>query len=250
VGVKLGALVTAAAVAGLGTALAAPAAVVSASGCGAGANGQQGYAYAGHQATSIAYGVRATITPLEAASVSAGHVAAWVGVGGAGSGPGGVDEWLQAGVASLPGSPAVVYTEITRAGGAPRFIELGGNVQPGQSHDLAVLEIRGRPNWWRVWLDGAAATGPIHLPGSNGTWKPMATAESWNGGEHVCNSFAFRFDQIDVAAHPGGSWQTFVPGYRFLDRGYALRQLRPAPRNPRIVSTDALHEFAFEADSL
>ena len=55
--------------------------------CGAGANGSQGYAYAGHQATTVAHGIRATITPTAQANVIAGHVAGWIGVGPNGTAP-------------------------------------------------------------------------------------------------------------------------------------------------------------------
>ena len=248
-GVKLAAFVAAAALTVPGTVLAAPVSH-SATGCGSGANGSTGYAYAGRQAMHIAHGVRATITPLAAATVHAGHVAAWIGVGGRGDGPGGSDEWLQAGIASLPGESTLVYAEIERPGSAPTFVSLLENVQPGQSHRIAVLEIKSRPNWWRVWLDGAPATDPIHLIGSSGRWKPIATAETSNGGQQVCNSFAFRFDTVGVAASRGGSWQTFAPGYRFLDRGYRLTQLRPAPNGTRLSATSAIRPYAFEARSL
>ena len=116
-GVKLAILLATAVFAVPGTVLAAPA-VSGAAGCGSGANGSDGYGYAGLQATRIAHGVRATITPLAAPTVHAGHVAAWIGVGGRGAGPDGVDEWLQAGVASLPGSSPFVYAEVVRAGAA------------------------------------------------------------------------------------------------------------------------------------
>ena len=43
--------------------------------CGAGANGSQGYAYAGHQASRVAHGIRATITPTASPNVVSGHVA-------------------------------------------------------------------------------------------------------------------------------------------------------------------------------
>ena len=56
------------------------------------------------------------------------------------------------------------------------------NVQVGESHRLAVLEMNRRPGVWRVWVDGKPATDPVVLPGSHRIWKPIATAESWNGG--------------------------------------------------------------------
>jgi len=249
VSVKLAAFIAAAALTVPGTVVAAPA-PPGATGCGAGANGPAGYAYAGRQATQIAHGVRATITPLSLPTVLAGHVAAWIGVGGRGDGPGGSDEWLQAGIATLAEGPPLVYAEIARAGGAPTFLSLLEDVPVGQPHRVGVLEIKGRPNWWRVWLDGAPVTAPIHLSGSSGRWKPIATAETSTGSARVCNSFAFRFAEVGVAAALGGSWQVFMPGYRFLDRGYRLDQLRPVPPRTRTSATDAIKPYAFDARSV
>jgi len=246
-GMKLAVLVAAAALTVPGTASAKAA---FATDCGSGANGKSGYAYAGRQTTRVAHGIRATITPLEAPTVRGGHVAAWIGVGGRGEGPGGADEWLQAGIASLPGGAPLVYAEFVRAGGKPQFVSLREGVEAGQPHRIAVLEMKGRPNWWRVWLDGATATPPIHLAGSTGRWKPIATAETSGDGAQVCNAFAFRFEQVGVAASLGGSWQTFTPGYRFLDRGYRLSQLRPAPGGARVTSSDPIRPYAFDARSL
>ena len=248
-GVRFAAFVAAAAFAVIGTVRATPAVAAGATGCGSGANGSSGYAYAGHQATTTAHGVRATITPLALPTVAAGHVAAWIGVGGPNGGPNGADEWLQAGVGALAGGSPFVYVEYARGGAGRTFLDLRDDVKAGESHKLAVLEVKGRPNIWRVWVDGAPATRPIYLAGSSGRWKPTATAEAWNGGRTVCNTFAFRFDHIDVAAAPGGSWATFKPGYRFLDRGYSLHQLLPAPKDTRVPAGDLLRPFAFEAAS-
>ena len=81
----------------------------------------------------------------------------------------------------------------------------------------------GKPNWWRVWLDGQAVTEPVLLADSTDRWRPIATAESWNGGRAVCNSFAYRFDGVAVASAKGGSWRPFTPGFTFQDRGFAVR---------------------------
>jgi len=215
-----------AALAGLGSARAQAEGV----GCGAGTNGSNGYAYAGHQSTSIAHGIRATITPTASASVAAGHVAGWVGV------------------ASIPDTPAMVYAEITRPGRDPQFIPLVQNVRVGESHKVAVLEIAGRSNWWRVWLDGKPATDPILLAGSTNRWRPIATGESWNGGESVCNRFAFRFEGVAVAGSAGGAWQPFTPGYLFQDRGFGVKQLSPS--GARSLSATAPTPYAFEASSV
>jgi hypothetical protein len=216
--------------------------------CGAGANGSQGYAYAGHQATAVSHGIRATITPTAPANVAAGHVAGWIGVGGPGQGANGQTMWLQVGVASIPDTPTMVYAEITRPGREPQFVQLLQNVRVGESHKVAVLEIAGRPNWWRVWLDGKTATDPILLEGSSNRWRPIATGESWNGGESVCNRFAFRFDGVAVAGSPGGAWHPFAPGYLFQDHGFGVKQLSPS--GARALSGGTPTPYAFEASSL
>ena len=218
--------------------------------CGAGANGSQGYAYAGHQATRIAHGIRATITPTAPANVISGHVAGWIGVGGPGQGANGQTLWLQVGVASIPNTPTMVYAEITRGGQDPVFVPLVQNVQVGESHKVAVLEMSGRPNWWRVWLDGKPATDPVLLENSTNRWRPIATAESWNGGRAVCNSFAFRFDGVGVAASTGGSWRPFNPGFKFQDRGFGVKRLSATPGSQRTLSGGAPQPYAFEASSL
>lgn len=224
-------------------------AAASASACGSGANGLAGYAYAGFQATGVSSGVRATITATRAPSVQAGHAAAWVGVGGRQAGANGETMWLQTGIAALPNTPAMVYAEITRAGREPVFLPLLQDVQVGERHRLAVLEMNGRPGVWRVWVDGKPATDPVVLPGSHRIWKPIATAESWNGGGATCNSFGFRFERVGTAQSLGGSWRTFAPGYTFRDRGYVVRQLRPAPAGQRTLSSDPIQAYAFDAAS-
>jgi len=218
--------------------------------CGAGANGSQGYAYAGHQATNIAHGVRATITPTAAANVASGHVAGWVGVGGPAQGANGKSLWLQVGVASMPETPTMVYAEITRGDQDPVLVPLLQDIQVGESHRVAVLEMSGRPNWWRVWLDGTAVTEPVLLENSTNRWRPIATAESWNGGREVCNTFAFRFAGVGVATATGGSWRPFTPGFEFLDRGFAVKRLSAPPSAQRTLAGGAPAPYAFEASSL
>ena len=95
---------------------------------------------------------------------------------------------------------------------APEFIPVEEGVAFGRPHKLAVLEMAGRPGWWRVWVDGQAVTDPVRMRGSSGRWAPIATAESWNAGTPACNAFGFRFERVSVSYGGGGSWRPFVPG--------------------------------------
>lgn len=219
--------------------------------CGSGEHGGAGYAYAGHQAATVSHGIRATVTPIVEPNVLAGHVAGWIGVGGPGEGPNGVSEWLQVGVSSMPGRPVTVYTELVVPGREPVYTPLIEGVRVGEHHSLALLEVQGLPGWWRVWVDGRPVTKSIHLPGSNGRWQPIVTAESFNDNKGVCNSFGFRFERVGVARTLGGSWRPFVPGYDFLDRGNAIRPLRAdAASTVRTLAAEPVTPYAFEAVSV
>jgi hypothetical protein len=184
--------------------------------------GRAGYSYAGFASAARAHGVRADVTAVHEPAVANGHVAAWVGVGGVGEGPGGSDSWLQVGVSAVAGlADSGLYYEVVRPGQAPRYAYLG-EVRAGETHDVAVLEVNRRPGTWRVWVDGQARTPPIVLPGSSGRWRPIVTAETWDGGRRVCNRFDFSFGRVRVAAGLGGSWRPFVGGQRFEDPGYRV----------------------------
>jgi hypothetical protein len=234
-------------------ALAGASTTATAGGACGDAVGDNGYAYAGHQATYRGHGVRATLTLLREPSVAAGHIAGWVGVGGPGQGADGEDAWIQAGVASMPGMDPFIYAEITRGGGDPEFILIEQGVPVGRSHRVAVLEMAGRPGWWRVWVDGQTVTQPVRLRESSGRWAPIATAESWNGGEAACNGFSFRFERVSVAYGGGGAWRPFVTAHRFLDGGYKLHDLASAPAEAsaygRNLASYGVVPYAFVAAS-
>jgi hypothetical protein len=219
----------------------------------AGPSRSGGYTYAGHQSDTNGHGVRATIAVTRALSVPAGHVAGWVGVGGPGQGANGGDAWIQAGVASLPGMEPFIYAEVTREGREPEFRLIEEGVAVGRSHRVAVLEVAGRPGWWKIWIDGQAVTEPVRIAGSSGRWAPIATAESWNGGEAQCNSFAFRFERVSVAYGGGGAWRPFVPGGHFRDGAYTLRDLAAAPATAdayrHTQASGAVLPYAFVAAS-
>ena len=130
-------------------------------GAGAAGCGAASYSYAGLQAAERGHGVRATITVLDAPRVEKGHVAAWVGVAGR-------TQWIQVGVSGFEGSPTSnLYYEISRAGRAPQYFEVEPDIAPVATRTVAVLEVRGHPNWWRVWVNGRPVSKAVHLAGSH-----------------------------------------------------------------------------------
>ena len=181
-----------------------------------------GYSYAGVQSPSSSYGVSGTIAMLTAPAVANGHVAAWVGVGGAGLGPGGSDEWVQVGIARDAGAGDTLYYEVKRPGDTTAQYVALGPVAAGETHKIAVLERGGRRDAWHVWVDGARVSPALVLPGSHGAFQPIATAESWDGGASVCNRYAYSFGDLAVATTPGGSWQPFQLAHVLRDPAYQL----------------------------
>lgn len=178
----------------------------------ASACGPDGYSYAGIAAPVRAFGISATVTPLEGFDVLTGHVAGWVGVGGPGLGSNGTDEWLQIGFSGFPGIAGNdIYYELTLPDRQPTYRQLAAGLPAGKPARVAVLEMKGRPNVWRVWLNDKPVSGPIYMPGSHGSWAPIATAESWDGaGGGACNGFLYSFQQVSIATAPGGGWQRLV----------------------------------------
>jgi len=200
---------------------------VPAGGRAATACGSSSYSYAGLLATYEHYGVSATISPLGTPTVRGGHVAAWVGVGGVGMGPGGSDEWLQAGISVEPGRGSALYYELTLPRQKARYVMLKGHLPLDRSYRVAVLESRQRHGSWAVWVNGSRVSRLIHLPGSHGAWRPVATSESWNGGVGACNRFKFAFSHVRVAARPGGAWTPMIA--RVLDGpGFTVSRRTPA----------------------
>ena len=180
--------------------------------------GTAGYSYAGIQSPAGAFGVGASITPLSAASVTSGHIAAWVGVGGPDQGPQGKGEWLQAGLVAFPGTQTgELYYELALPGSSPTYHQLAGGWPFDKPVRIAVLETRARPNFWRVWVDGVAVTAPIALPESHDRFRPMATAESFDVGTATCNTFLYRFHDVAIARSAGGSWRSLTGGYPISD---------------------------------
>jgi hypothetical protein len=187
-----------------------------------------GYSYDGVQSPGRAYGVSATLALAARSVVSNGHVAAWIGVGGAGLGPGGSDEWVQAGIAHDAGGLDVLYYEYKQPGDAVATYVRLAVVSPGESHDVVVYERAAQRDSWRVMVDGNKVSDPISLPGSHGRFQPVATAENWDGGvAGSCNAYAFDFSNLAVRAQYAGAWQAFDLSRVLRDPAYAIK-LRPS----------------------
>jgi len=184
--------------------------------------GLPGYSYAGLGGMSVASGIGADISLNAPSRVQAGHVAVWVGLGGYGAGRNGTDAWIQAGIITKAGFASTLYYEVTRPGYKPDLVELAP-ARLSHSYRIVVRELK-RPGWWRVYVDGRAVTRPISLPGSHARWEATATAESWDGGEVVCNRFDAGFRSLEVRSS-GGTWLPFgrsvtleAPGYSVATR--------------------------------
>lgn len=186
--------------------------------------GQGTYAYAGLGGRDTASGVSATIVPTAIPTVRAGHVDGWVGVGGPGMGPRGTDEWIQVGLTSVPNeAQSSVYYEIVRPGHSDVTRKLRSVVRVGEVHRFAVRELAGRPGWWRVWLDGAAASAPVFLPASHARWTAQAVGESWAGmTSGLCNAYAYGFTNVAFASARDGVWSAFHRVQLFQSANYLL----------------------------
>jgi hypothetical protein len=195
--------------------LAAPQPAVSAAGC------QSGYSYAGVSSSTPAAGISAQLTAVAEPRVESGHVAAWVGVGGQGLGPGGSDEWIQVGLSALADGTTSLYYELALPGAKPQSFSLA-SVRLGKTYHVAVLELRARPGVWRVWVDGRPATRPIYLPASHAAWAPTATAESWDGGTHACNAYTYKFTRVRMIERPTAAWSQVRGATWFADSGYRV----------------------------
>jgi hypothetical protein len=154
----------------------------------------QGYSYAGYEASAPAAGVTAQLTLTRPPAVRGGHVAAWIGFGAANAGESGTGAWVQVGIASFPDGRSELYYEfLLPTQEQPTYAALGA-VAPGEQRRVAVVETV--PDTWSVRVNGRAVSPPIVLPGSHADWRPLATAESWDGGQGACNDLAYGFGRL------------------------------------------------------
>ncbi len=211
----------------------------------AGACGNSGgYSYAGIGAPSAAYGISALITPLNAFDVLSGHVAGWVGVGGPGEGPNGTNEWLQIGYSGYPSlTGSDIYYEVALPGRLPTYHQVASGLPVGTLAKVTVLELRNRPNWWRVWLNRRPVSPPLRLPDSHDRWSPIATAESWDGGTGgTCNTFLYRFRRVSIAHTLGGGWHQLTSGFPIES---AATRVQHAPGSAGFLAAEGRPAFRF-----
>jgi hypothetical protein len=161
-----------------------------------------GYSYAGYAGRDGVNGVAATISAPALPSVLTGHAAAWVGVGGIREGRGNASEWLQAGIAAFPRVGLRLYVEEVSLGDKRRFSDLGPALV-GRRYHVRVVETG--PDVWRAFLSGSPVGKPAYLPTPRGSWRPVATAESWDASGFSCNRYAYRFE--GVSALESGRWR-------------------------------------------
>jgi hypothetical protein len=155
----------------------------------------RGYTYGGLASRGGVRGVSASIVAQRLPTVTSGHAAAWVGVGGIHEARGGASAWLQAGVAAFPHTGLRLYVEEVSFGKQRHFVDLGP-AAVGRSYRVAVVET-GR-DLWQANVDGRTVGEPAYLPTGGGSWRGVATAESWAAGRAACNSYGYRFDRVAV----------------------------------------------------
>jgi hypothetical protein len=188
-----------------------------------------GYTYAGVYAKQPTPGVATSLSMLAMPSVDGGHVAAWVGIGGPGLGPGGSDEWLQVGLASFQTPVARLYYELALPGQTPQFFELGTGILPGFVVRVGVMELPYAPNSWVV-ITPKGIAGPFYLPRSHNRWQPVATAESWAKGGALCNSYSYSFENVELA-EKHGTWKPLRKSVTLQDPGWRVRKLSASTFN-------------------
>lgn len=189
-----------------------------------------GYRYAGIQTQQSVSGIEATLVALKNPTVTDGHVAAWVGVGGPDEGARGQDAWIQVGINKVASGGNHLYAEAWIPGYGQAYKDLGP-VRVGQKVRVAVREVPGQPGVWRAWVDGKPVSKPVFLPGSHGRWNADAVSENWSPAG-ACNHYAYGFQNVRYARQ-GGSWAPVRDRATLEDPGTHLTR----PRGNSFVAT-------------
>jgi hypothetical protein len=186
--------------------------------CGAGS-----YSYAGVGSKAATSGVSATIRPTVVPNVRDGHVAGWIGVGGVGEGPNGMDEWMQVGLTTDAGqTTSRIYLEIARPSHATTYRLIGRPVRVGEPHRFAIRELAHRPGWWIASVDGKAITAPVFLSASHAKWPAQVVGESTAATSGACNLYSYAFGKVTLQSAATGSWGPISTFELFQDPFYRL----------------------------
>jgi hypothetical protein len=138
-------------------------------------------------------------------------------------GPGGSDEWIQAGIAHDAGGQDLLYYEYKRPGDAKATYISLQVANPGQPHTFVVYERGAQRDSWAVIVDGVKISPPVTLPGSHGLFQPVATAENWDGGvAGACNQYGYAFSNLSVRSEYKGAWGAFDLSRVLRDPAYQL----------------------------
>ena len=144
-----------------------------------------GYSYAGYAGRDGVSGVAATIEAIALPTVWTGHAAAWVRVRAALS-------------AISHGTEMLVYRGQVPPELALDLPTLRGSfafpIKYGYASVGRVVET-GR-DVWNAFVDGRRVGEAAYLPTAEGSWRPVATAESWAAGRSTCNRYEYRFDGV------------------------------------------------------
>src|SRR5262249_49530071 len=154
-----------------------------------------GSSYVTIGASSNAYGISARIAQLNAPQILNGNVTGFVRVDGR-EGPLALKEWLQVGSGAfpVPGITGEIYYEVALPRKFPAYHEVSTGVPLGTYTKVTVLEMRNRPNQWRVWVNHKPVSPPILLPGSHVGLRATAKSTCWDGGtDGTCNDFPYSF---------------------------------------------------------
>jgi hypothetical protein len=181
------------------------------------------YAYAGVIGPDTAGGASGTIVEQVEPQVPNGHVAAWVGVGGAGMGPGGKDEWLQTGIyKDYDQAASHLYYEVKLPGYEKAKLVSLGPVVANAAKTFKIQE--SSPNHWAAYVNGRQRSPVYLLPKSHSSFKPVFTAEQWGGSNpsNTCNTYNFKFTDLKVRRNDSPTFNALSGASRLVLPGFKL----------------------------
>ena len=200
--------------------------------------------------TGVSSGVRATIAATRAPSVQAGHAAAWIGVGGKSAGPNGRDD-----VAPDRRRRAAEHADdgLRRdhaPGRDPVFLPLLQNVQVGERHRLAVLEMNRPPGrvarLGRRQADDRPDRPPRLAPDLEADRDRRVVERRRRDVQRLRLPLRAGRGRAGRSAARGGRSRQAT---RSRTAATSCRQLRPAPGGQRTLAADPIQAYAFDAAS-